>query len=100
MLYGRQLSTPNSLELLFLVEDLLNDPTLPELEHPRTFALHLLLVDLIRDEFAKQCRIFDLESPASNETRSQALQSLERIVSYQIPELTGWMLLFYRYVPC
>ena len=98
MVSGSQPDQPNPLENLVLVDDFLNDPAMPSMEMAATFALQRLLIDLIGQEFVAQCRIFSLDEPTGYQTHDQVLEAITEKSHLQIPELRGWMLLYYRYV--
>lgn len=97
----RYASTPvtaNALQRLMLVERALADPAMPSSALSREIVLTALLVNAVRDHLSIHRATFELLPPDEHLPLTQALAQLQADGRLLSPELSGWSILFYRYV--
>lgn len=90
--------TPNPLESLLLVDELLTDPDFPLTSHARAVALNQILATIISEELNEQHRIKKLSSLKDHPSVEDALTALTHAARTDDPELISWNLLYYRYI--
>ncbi len=93
--------SPNPLQPLeqtsLVDEYLLKNPSLPETEYLRQFALADILSQIIENQLNNLRRTLNL-TPQQEDTREQAALNIQNDAVVQSDDLTGWSILYYRYV--
>src|SRR5690606_17794288 len=98
MLRGTPSDSDLSLLHLTLVDVFLIDIHIPPMEYPREFAVGRILSDLIIRELTKHRGNFGLPAPDEAATLADAKDAIHRDGKCHSMTLTGWSILYYRYV--
>ncbi len=96
LVYSTTQHSASPLIYLTVVDEVIDDwPCSPQ---SREFALAALLVDFIIDHFAAQCRCFNLPTPETWATQSDALIAITTQAQTLSVELVGWGWLYAHFV--
>ncbi|MBC8098909.1 MAG: ATP-binding protein, partial [Armatimonadetes bacterium] len=88
----------NHLQRLLLVDRFLQDPTLPQFEDAREFALNSVLTQLITAEYTNLRALFNLPAPHINNPLQTEIAAIQADGRTQAVTLIAWSYLYYRYV--
>ena len=83
---------------LLVVDDYLDDPDWPCTHQIREFALHDILIGLIRENFTNHRDIFSLDAIPDSLSYQEVVCSITEDAKIGSPQLLGWGWLYYRYV--
>jgi tetratricopeptide (TPR) repeat protein len=98
MVYTSTAQPPSPLESLAIVDHFISNPDLPLIAENREFALHQILISLITREYMLHRHNLGLSSPVLHAPLELATRDIRDDAQQHNPELTGWCLLYYRYV--
>lgn len=86
------------LQQLFLIDEMLADPDIPNSVHNRQLRLQQLLVNLIVDGFSQRCQLLHIKLSGPDEPIQAAEQTIVQVGYTSNPELISWCWLYYYYV--
>jgi tetratricopeptide (TPR) repeat protein len=98
LLYAASAQCVSRLQNLLLIDVFLTDPDLPSGPYTREFALHQLLITIINENYSHLRYILGLTAPLATILLKDAIGELTNDIRRGSTELSGWSLLYYRYV--
>lgn len=98
LLYSAAPTPGQPLVGLALVDEQVADPDAPRTSHLRQFALHTLLIDIIRRAYTAQRAVFGLAPVPETASVSEVRVALAQDAQSASYELLAWSVLYTRYV--
>lgn len=88
----------NALRSLLLVDEILNRPDFPHMEHSRAFAVYHVLTSIITENLIHRRQILALTPPNDTMSLGDAQKDISRDAQSGSPDLIAWGLLYFCYV--